>query len=83
MEKLIRQFLQSLPSTSENSGTESEAAYDQSYFESDGNRISDCEKQRAEAKLACNTLTKRLLDNRASVPTPFEMLKHIRHIRVA
>ena len=62
-EKLVRQFLQSLPSTSENTGIASEATCGQSYFEYGGHRISDCEKQRTEAKLACSILTKRLLEN--------------------
>ena len=45
LEKLIRQFLQSLPSTSENTDIESEATCGQSYFKYDVHRISDCENR--------------------------------------
>ena len=77
LKKLIRQFLQSLPSTSENSGTEGEAICGQSYFEYDGHRISDCDKQRAEARLARSTLAKRLLGNLESSLSSYEMLGYL------
>lgn len=66
----IRQFLQSIPSTPENPEAESEATCGQAYFVYDGHRICDSQKQRTEAKLACSSFAKRLVENLESRFSP-------------